>query len=89
MSSIKIFKQEINNSIGSFIEEVYAWELNHPDADLKSTEKLIDKAIALFDDMIDKIHKAKRKEGKVGFKPLKEHLAAAIEGLHKELVKLG
>ena len=89
MSSIKIFKQEINNSIGCFIEEVYAWELNHPDADLKSTEKLIDKAIALFDDMIDKIHKAKRKEGKVGFKPLKEHLAAAIEGLHKELVKLG
>ena len=89
MSSIKIFKKEINNSIGSFIEEVYAWELNHPDADLKSTEKLIDKAIALFDDMIDKIHKAKRKEGTVGFKPLKEHLAAAIEGLHKELVKLG
>ena len=89
MSSIKIFKKEINNSIGSFIEEVYAWELNHPDADLKSTEKLIDKAIALFDDMIDKIHEGKRKEGKVGFKPLKEHLAAAIEGLHKELVKLG
>ncbi|MBL6666108.1 MAG: hypothetical protein ISP66_03810 [Flavobacteriaceae bacterium] len=89
MSSIKIFKKEINNSIGSFIEEVYAWELNHPDADLKSTEKLIDKAIALFDDMIDKIHKAKRKEGKVGFKSLKEHLAATIEGLHQELVKLG
>ena len=89
MSSIKIFKKEINNSIGSFIEEVYAWELNHPDADLKSTEKLIDKAIALFDDMIDKIHKAQRKEGKAGFKSLKEHLAAAIEGLHQELVKLG
>jgi hypothetical protein len=89
MSSIKIFKKEINNSIGSFIEEVYAWELNHPDADLKSTEKLIDKAIALFDDMIDKIHKAKRKEANLGFKSLKEHLAAAIEGLHKELVKLG
>ena len=45
MSSIKLFKKEINNRIGSFIEEVYAWELNHPDADIKSTEKLIDKAI--------------------------------------------
>ena len=32
MSSIKLFKKEINNSIGSYIEEVYAWELNHPDA---------------------------------------------------------
>ena len=28
MSSIKLFKKEINNSIGGFIEEVYAWELN-------------------------------------------------------------
>ena len=42
MSSIKLFKKEINNRVGSFIEEVYAWELNNPDVDLKSTEKLID-----------------------------------------------
>ena len=42
MSSIKLFKKEINNSIGSYIEEVYAWELNHPDANLKSPDQLID-----------------------------------------------
>ena len=78
MSSIKVFKKEINNSIGSFIEDVYAWELNHPDADLKSTEKLIDKAIALFDDMIDKIHQAKRMGGKKGFKSLKDNLGSAF-----------
>lgn len=90
MSSIKVFKKEINNSIGSFIEEVYAWELNHPEADLKSTEKLIDKAIALFDDMIEKIHQSKRKKGgKVGFKSLKDNLGSAIEALQKELGKLG
>ena len=69
MSSIKLFKKEINNSIGSFIEEVYAWELNNPDVDLKSTEKLIDKAIALFDDLIEKIHAAKRKGGKKDLNP--------------------
>ena len=61
MSSIKLFKKEINNSIGSYIEEVYAWELNHPDANLKSTEQLIDKAIALFDDLIEKIHFTKER----------------------------
>ena len=42
MSSIRLFKKEINNIIGSYIEEVYDWELNHPDADLKSTDQLID-----------------------------------------------
>ena len=89
MSSIKLFKKEINNSIGSFIEEVYAWELNHPDADLKSTEKLIDNAISLFDDLIERIHLAKRKGGKQGFKPLREHLGKSIDNLQKELAKLG
>ncbi len=89
MSSIKLFKKEINNIIGGFIEKVYAWELNHPEADLKSTEKLIDKAIALFDDLIEKIHVAKRKVGKGGFKPLKENMTSTIDALEKELAKLG
>ncbi|MEK9603584.1 MAG: hypothetical protein VW127_04075 [Flavobacteriaceae bacterium] len=89
MSSIKLFKKEINNSIGAFIEEVYAWELNHPEADLKSTEKLIDEAISLFDDLIKKIHEAKRKGGKSGFMPLRENLAKSLESLKKELVKQG
>ena len=56
MSRIRLFKKEINNIVGSYIEEVYDWELNHPDADLKSTEQLIDKSIALFDDLIEKIY---------------------------------
>jgi hypothetical protein len=89
MSSIKLFKKEINNSIGSFIEEVYSWELNHPNADLKTTEVLIDKAIALFDDLIEKIHATKRKGGKEGFKPLRADLGKSIDGLQKELAKLG
>jgi hypothetical protein len=89
MSSIKLFKKEINNSIGAFIEEVYAWELSHSDADLKSTEKLVDNAIVLFDDLIEKIHEAKRKGGKAGFKSLRESLAKAIEGMEQELKKLG
>lgn len=88
MSSIKVFKKEINNNLGAFIEEVYAWELNNPEVDLKSTEKLIDKAIALFDNLIEKIHKAKRNGGKEGFKPLREGLAKSIDALQKELLKL-
>ena len=89
MSSIRLFKKEINNIVGSYIEEVYDWELNHPDADLKSTEQLIDKSIALFDDLIERIHQTKRQGGKEGFKALKEHLSTSIDALQKELTKLG
>ena len=89
MSSIRLFKKEINNSIGSYIEEVYDWELNHPDADLKSTEQLIDRSIALFDDLIEKIHLAKRKSSKDGFKTIRKKMDDSIRDLHKELVKLG
>ena len=89
MSSIRLLKKEINNIVGSYIEEVYDWELNHPDADLESTEQLIDKSIALFDDLIEKIHQAKRQGGKEGFKALKEHLSTSIDALQKELTKLG
>ena len=89
MSSIRLFKKEINNIVGSYIEEVYDWELNHPDADPESTEQLIDKSIALFDDLIEKIHQAKRQGGKEGFKALKEHLNTSIDALQKELTKLG
>ena len=89
MSSIKLFKKEINNSIGSFIEEVYAWELNHPDADLKFTEKLIDKAIELFDEFIQKINTAKRKGGKKRFTQLRDNLSKSIDALQKELSNFG
>jgi hypothetical protein len=89
MSSIKLFKKEINNSLGAFIEEVYAWELNHPDADLKTTEKLIDETIALFDDLIEKIHEVKKEGGKSAFKTLRASLAKSLEGLHNKLAQLG
>ena len=89
MPSIKLFKKEINNSIGGFIEEVYACELNHPHLDCKSTEKLVEKAIILFDDLIEKIHLAKREGGKEEFKPLKKKLASAMYAFEKELAKLG
>ena len=42
MASIKKLKKDINNSIGSFIEDVYLWELNNPKSDIKKSEALID-----------------------------------------------
>ena len=88
MPSIKFLKKEINNSIGEIIEDVYTWQLSNPDADLKKSDLIIDKAISVFDDLILKIHK-NRKEGKNnGFKIIKEDLNSAIVELNNSLSKL-
>lgn len=88
MPSIKFLKKEINNSIGEVIEDVYTWQLSNPDADLKKSDLIIDKAISVFDNLILKIHK-NRKEGKNnGFKIIKEDLNSAIVELNDSLSKL-
>ena len=88
MPSIKFLKKEINNSIGEIIEDVYTWQLSNPDADLKKSDLIIDKAISVFDDLILKIHK-NRKEGKNSrFKLIKEDLNSAIVELNDSLSKL-
>ena len=88
MPSIKFLKKEINNSIGEIIEDVYTWQLSNPDADLKKSDLIIDKAISDFDDLILKIHK-NRKEGKNNrFQLIKEDLNSAIVELNDSLSKL-
>ena len=88
MPSIRFLKKEINNSIGEIIEDVYAWQLSNPDADLKKSDLIIDKAISVFDDLILKIHK-NRKEGKNNrFQLFKEDLNSAIVELNNSLSKL-
>ena len=56
MASIKLLKKEINNDIGDLIEEIYLWELSNPDGDLTKSEKLIEEAINVFDDLMVKIN---------------------------------
>ena len=88
MPSIKFLKKEINNSIGEIIEDVYTWQLSNPDADLKKSDLIIDKAISVFDDLILKIHKY-RKEGKNDrFQLIKEDLNSSIVELNDSLSKL-
>ena len=88
MPSIKSLKKEINNSIGEIIEDVYAWELSNPDADLRKSDLIVDKAISLFDDLIFKIHKNRKQRINNGYKIIKEDLNSAIVELNNSLSKL-
>jgi len=56
MSSRKHLKKEINDTLGALIEEVYVKELSSPELDTKKSEKIIDEAISLFDDLIQQMH---------------------------------
>lgn len=77
MSSRKHLKKEINDTLGALIEEVYVKELSSPDLDAKKSEKLIDEAISLFDDLIRQMHQ--NGEGSA-----KKHYSAIRTSLHEK-----
>lgn len=77
MSSRKHLKKEINDTLGALIEEVYVKELSSPELDTKKSEKIIDEAISLFDDLIQQMHK--EAEGSA-----KKHYGAIRSSLHKK-----
>ncbi|MFL2632514.1 MAG: hypothetical protein ACJ0NC_01305 [Candidatus Marivariicella sp.] len=88
MASIKKLKKDINNSIGSFIEDVYLWELNNPKSDIKKSEALIDESINLFDRLISKVKISDKKNPKFHYKNLKEKLNLELNKIILKLNKL-
>ena len=84
MPSIKLLKKEINNDIGDFIEEIYLWELSNPNGDLAKSEKLIDEAIQIFDDLMVKINAVSGNDLKSKFKAInQEHRKLMLSLLKK------
>ena len=89
MSSIKQLKKNINNDIGAIIEDIYLWELSNPDADLSKSEKLIEEAIQIFDDLVKKINSVVTKENlKKQFKAIQEERNQSIKTLLKKSANL-
>ena len=89
MSSIKQLKKNINNDIGAIIEDIYLWELSNPDADLSKSEKLIEEAIQIFDDLVKKINSVVTTENlKKQFKAIQEERNQSIKTLLKKSANL-
>ena len=84
MPSIKLLKKEINNDIGDFIEEIYLWELSNPNADLTKSEKLIDEAIQIFDDLMTKINSVSGNDLKSKFKAINQERRKLMLSLLKK-----
>ena len=88
MPSIKSLKKEINNDIGDLIEEIYLWELSNPKGDLTKSEKLIEEAIQIFDDLMAKINSISGENLKDKFKALNEERKKLMETLMKKSAAL-
>ena len=88
MPSIKLLKKEINNDIGDFIEEIYLWELSNPNGDLTKSEKLIDEAIQIFDDLMLKINAVRGDDLKSKFKAINQEHRKLMHSLLKKSAAL-
>jgi len=88
MPSVKLLKKEINNDIGFLIEEIYLWELSHPEGDLNKSEKLIDEAIQVFDDLMAKINAVKGEDKKKQFKAIESERKKLLTSLLKKSAAL-
>tara|TARA_B100001057_G_scaffold181289_1_gene182016 strand:+ start:232 stop:501 length:270 start_codon:yes stop_codon:yes gene_type:complete len=89
MPSIKQLKKDINNDIGAIIEDIYLWELSNPDADLSKSEKLIEEAIKVFDELVKRINSVATKENlKKQFKVIQEERNKMIKALLKKSANL-
>ena len=88
MSSRKQLKKEINDTLGSLIEEVYVKELSAPELDTKKSDKIIDEAILLFDELIQRMHQVPEGKSKQHFSGIRSSLQESATALSSKIEKL-
>lgn len=74
MASVRDLKQDINYILGDIIDAVYIWEATNPDKGTDESEKIIDEAIATFDDLIGKVNQKDVTDKKAHFKAINQEL---------------
>ncbi len=79
--NIRTLKKIINEKISFLIEDVYVWQLMNDDK-MEKGEEIIDKAIDLFDELIEKVNAGKKAENK------KEYFRGIHRSLDEQLGKL-
>lgn len=74
MANKRDLKKDINYVLGDIIEAVYIWELTNPEKETKGSEKIIDEAIEVFDDLIAKVNDRTVENKKQHFKAINQEL---------------
>jgi hypothetical protein len=89
MANIRDLKKDINYVLGDIIEAVYIVEATNNKKDSKEGLKIIDGAIATFDDLIAKVNKRNVENRKIHLKGVREELETKSQDLINQLNKLG
>jgi hypothetical protein len=74
MASVRDLKRDINYVLGDIIEAVYLWEQLNPEAGVKESGKIIDEAIATFDDLIAKVNANDIQDAKAHYSGISQEL---------------
>ena len=88
MANKRILKKDLNYVLGDIIEAVYVWQFANPAKDDKESEKIIDEAIAVFDELIAKVNDRKVEDKKAHFKAINQELETKGRALIEKINKL-
>ena len=88
MANKRDLKKDINYVLGDIIEAVYVWEFTNADKDTKKSEKIIDEAINVFDDLIAKVNDRSVENKKAHFKAINQELEDKGRALIDKINKL-
>lgn len=88
MASVKNLKKDINYVLGDIIEAVYVWELTNSDKDTKKSQAIIDEAIVVFDELVEKLNQKDVENKKQHFKAINEELETRASQLIEKVNKL-
>ncbi len=89
MASVKNLKKDINYVLSDIIEECYVWQMLQDDTKkVEKAEKIIDEAIATFDELIVKVNANNIENKKLHFKSVNAELYTKGQELLAKIEKL-
>lgn len=89
MASVKNLKKDINYVLSDIIEECYVWQtMQEDDKKADKAEKIIDEAISIFDELIEKVNTKKIEDKKSHFKAISVELEKKARSLLSKIEKL-
>ena len=88
MASIRLLKKEMNTVLSEIIEDCYVCQLEGDDKTAAKAEKIIDEAIATFDELIAKLNQRDVENRSAHLKELKASLFKKSEALSAKIDKL-
>jgi len=88
MASVKNLKKNINHTLGDIIGECYEWTALNPKGDVSKSEAIVDEAVAVFDELVAKLHDKSVENKKKHFKAIGVDLESKAKVLAEKVNSL-